>query len=123
MDKLNSLSYAYHYRHIDSTELFAQRAYDAAVGYAAGRAEALNNKAFVSIVRMDYDKAEQQLNEALSVTDNQIELYIAEVQLMRLCQRRSDNRAFYEHRERAESHLFRIKEERDALPERLQRRI
>ena len=123
VDKLNSLSYAYHYRHIDSTELFAQRAYDAAVGYAAGRAEALNNKAFVSIVRMDYDKAEQQLNEALSVTDNQIELYIAEVQLMRLCQRRSDNRAFYEHRERAESHLLRIREERDALPERLQRRM
>jgi len=123
VDKLNSLSYAYHYRHIDSTELFAQRAYDAAAGYAAGRAEALNNKAFVSIARMDYDKAEQQLNEALSVTDNQIELYIAEVQMMRLCQRRSDNRAFYEHRERAESHLLRIKEERDALPERLQRRM
>ena len=123
VDKLNSLSYAYHYRHIDSTELFAQRAYDAAAGYAAGRAEALNNKAFVSIARMDYDKAEQQLNEALSVTDNQIELYIAEVQMMRLCQRRSDNRAFYEHRERAESHLLRIREERDALPERLQRRM
>ena len=123
VDKLNSLSYAYHYRHIDSTELFAQRAYDAAASYAAGRAEALNNMAFVSIVRMDYDKAEQQLNEALSVTDNQIELYIAEVQLMRLCQRRSDNRAFYEHRERAESHLLRIREERDALPERLQRRM
>ena len=123
VDKLNSLSYAYHYRHIDSTELSAQRAYDAAAGYAAGRAEALNNKAFVSIARMDYDKAEQQLNEALSVTDNQIELYIAEVQMMRLCQRRSDNRAFYEHRERAESHLLRIREERDALPERLQRRM
>ena len=123
VDKLNSLSYAYHYRHIDSTELFAQRAYDAAAGYAAGRAEALNNKAFVSIARMDYDKAEQQLNEALSVTDNQIELYIAEVQMMRLCQRRSDNRAFYEHRERAENHLLRIREERDALPERLQRRM
>lgn len=123
VDKLNSLSYAYHYRHVDSTELFAQRAYDAAAGYAAGRAEALNNKAFVSIARMDYDKAEQQLNEALSVTDNQIELYIAEVQMMRLCQRRSDNRAFYEHRERAESHLLRIREERDALPERLQRRM
>lgn len=123
VDKLNSLSYAYHYRHIDSTELFAQRAYDAAAGYAAGRAEALNNKAFVSLARMDYDKAEQQLNEALSVTDNQIELYIAEVQMMRLCQRRSDNRAFYEHRERAESHLLRIREERDALPERLQRRM
>ena len=123
VDKLNSLSYAYHYCHIDSTELFAQRAYDAAAGYAAGRAEALNNKAFVSIARMDYDKAEQQLNEALSVTDNQIELYIAEVQMMRLCQRRSDNRAFYEHRERAESHLLRIREERDALPERLQRRM
>ena len=123
VDKLNSLSYACHYRDVDSTEIYAQRAYDAAVGYAAGRAEALNNMAFVSMVRMHYNHAEQQLNEALSITDNQIELYVAEIQYMRLCQRRSDNRAFYEHRERAQNHLLRIHEEREELPDRLQQRM
>ena len=123
VDKLNSLSYACHYRDIDSTEIYAQQAYDAADGYAAGRAEALNNMAFVSMVRMHYDQAEQQLDEALSITDNQIELYIAEIQYMRLCQRRSNNRAFYEHRERAQNHLQRIREEREELPARLQLRM
>ena len=123
VDKLNSLSYACHYRDIDSTEIYAQRAYDAAGDYTAGRAEALNNMAFVSMVRMHYDKAQQQLDEALAITDNQIELYVAEIQYMRLCQRRSDNRAFYEHRERAQNHLLRIREERQELPARLQQRM
>ena len=123
VDKLNSLSYACHYRDIDSTDIYAQQAYDAAEGYAAGRAEALNNMAFVSMVRMHYDQAEQQLNEALSITDNQIELYVAEIQHMRLCQRRSNNRAFYEHRERAQNHLQRIREDREELPARLQQRM
>ena len=123
VDKLNSLSYACHYRNIDSTELYARQAYDAAAHYDAGRAEALNNMAFVAMVRMHYDQAAQQLDEALSITDNQIELFVAEVQWMRLCQRRSDNRAFYEHRERALSHLQRIREERQELPERLSQRM
>ena len=122
VDKLNSLSYAFHYRDIDSTEYYAQRAYQQS-SFDDGRAEALNNLAFVSLVRMDYDKAEQQLNEALSLTDNQVELLIAEVQQMRLCQRRSNNRAFYEHREQAQSHLNRIREERSELSERLQKRL
>ena len=122
VDKLNSLSYAFHYRDIDSTAYYAQQAYQQS-SFDDGRAEALNNLAFVSLVRMDYDKAEQQLNEALSLTDNQVELLIAEVQQMRLCQRRSTNRAFYEHREQAQSHLNRIREERSELSERLQKRL
>lgn len=122
VDKLNSLSYAYHYRNIDSTEVYARRAYELA-SFDDGRAESLNNLAFVSMVRMDYNKAEQQLKEALSLTDNQVELLVSEVQMMRLCQRRSENRAFYEHREQAQRHLDRIQEGLDELPERLQQRL
>ena len=54
VDKLNSKAYAYHYRHIDSTEIIAKRAYQLADNYPAGKAEALNNMAFVNIVRMRY---------------------------------------------------------------------
>ena len=118
VDKLNSLSYACHYRYIDSTAYYAQKAYDLSEGYPAGRAEALNHLAFVSMVRMDYDRADQQLKEAISLTDNQIELLVAEVQQMRLCQRRSHNREFYEHREHAIECRNRINEEREALSER-----
>ena len=60
VDKLNGKSYAYHYRDIDSTEALALKAYELAADYDAGRAEALNNLAFVNIVRMRYNDAEKQ---------------------------------------------------------------
>ena len=118
VDKLNSQSYAYHYRNIDSTEALARRSFELAENYPAGRAEALNNMAFVNIVRMRYDDAEQQLNEAVETTDNQLQQLIAYVQQMRLCQRRSRNREFHEYRELANRTLRRIYEERDELNER-----
>ena len=123
VDRLNFLSYASHYRDIDSTEHYARQAYDLSADYDNGRAEALNNLAFVSMVHMDYEQAEQQLQEAIRISDNQIELLVAEIGYMRLCQRRSDNRAFYEHRELAQQHLNRINEERSHLSERLQLRM
>ena len=123
VDKLNSHSYDAHYRDITVAEQYAKQAYQKAANYDDGRAEALNNLAFVSIIRMDYNRAEQQLNEAMATTDNQVELLVAEVQHMRLCQRRSNNRAFYEHREKATNHLKRIEEEREMLPERMRQRM
>ncbi len=118
VDKLNSRSYACHYRNIDSTETYAKRALALSASYDDGCAEALNHLAFVSMVRMDYQRAEQQLKEAISLTDNQLELLVAEVQLMRLCQRQSRNREFHEHRERAHVCRSRIDEERGALSDR-----
>ena len=115
VDKLNIQSYAYHYRNIDSTLQLAQRAYQLAEGYDAGKAEALNNLAFVHIVKMEYDEAERLLHEVTDVTDNQLQLFISYVQQMRLCQRRSNNRAFHEYRELADLAMRRIHEERDLL--------
>ena len=117
VDKLNSQSYAYHYRNLDSAEVYARRAGDLSEGYQAGRAEALNNLAFVHIVRMQYDEAEQLLNEAIEVSDNQVQQLIAYVQQMRLCQRRSRNREFHEFRELADKAIRRIDEERQLLSE------
>lgn len=111
VDKLNAISYASHYRNIDSTEMYARRAYGLSKGYGAGRAEALNNLAFVHIVRMQYDEAGQLLDEVTEITDNQVQLLIAYVQQMRLCQRRSRNREFHEYREQADRALRRIEEE------------
>ena len=123
VDRLNSLSYAYHYRNIDSTEQFAKRALEASQSYDDGRAEALNNLAFVSIVRMDYQRAEELLNEAVAQTDNQIEMLVSYVQQMRLCQRGSKNREFYEYREKALDALKRVNEERNQLTERQHQRL
>ena len=123
VDKLNALSYAYHYKDVDSTEYYAKQAYDLSVHYDKGRAEALNNLAFTDIVKMQYDMAEQRLNEISQITDNQTELLVSYVQQMRLCQRRSKNREFYEYRENATEALKRINEERDQLSEPQLRRL
>lgn len=119
----NSTAYSYHYRNIDSTEHYARRALLYSENYVDGKAEALNNLAFACGARMDYKHAATLLDSVILLTDNQLELLIAEVQHMRLCQRRSENRAFYEHQEQALQHLKRINEERNTLSERQQRRM
>lgn len=118
VDKLNHKSYACHYRNVDSTEYYAKKAYDLSDQYDKGRAEALNNLAFVNIVRMRYVDAEKCLNEISEITDNQIQLFTSYVLQMRLCQRRSNNREFHEYRELADRALRRINEERSTLTER-----
>ena len=122
-DKLNSLSYAYHYCSLDSTEHYAQQALRMSASYDDGKAEALNNLAFVCIAQMRYEEAEQLLNEIPDITDNQIELLVSYIQQMRLCQRRSHNRDFYDYRELANNALRRINEDRATLDERQTARI
>ena len=123
VDYLNMLSYDCHYRQLDSTEMYARQAYDLSAGYGTGRAEALNNLAFVAISRMEYDSAQALLSQVPRLTDSQLELLVADVQLMRLCQRRSRNREFYDYREKARQALRRINEERTTLTERQLRRL
>ncbi len=122
-DKLNSLSYACHYRSLDSTERYARQALEAAPDYVDGQAEALNNLAFVRIAQMRYEEARQLLERIPRITNNQIELLISDIQQMRLCQRRSQNRAFYDYRGHALRALRRIEEERQQLDERQRQRL
>ena len=123
VDKLNSLSYACHYRHVDSTEVYARQVLSMSPLSDDSRAEALNNLAFVALVRMDYAAADSLLAQIIPLTDNQIELLVCYVQQMRLCQRRSMNREFYEFREKAVSAQKRISEERNQLTDRQRSRL
>ncbi len=118
VDELNSLSYAFHYRNLDSTKVLAERALRFSEDYPAGYAEACNNLAFVSIAKMNYKQAKRWLDSVEERSDNQIELLIADVQNMRLCQRESRNKDFYSYREKALVKLRRIAEEADNLPQR-----
>ena len=122
-DRLNSMAYAFHYRNLDSTAAYAQRALNVSGNYAAGRAEALNNMAFVRISKMEFETASKLLNDVKDITDNQVELLVADVQLMRLCQRQSRNKDFYNYRESALRRLKRIKEEAYNLSPRLRKRM
>lgn len=122
-DRLNSKAYAFHYRSLDSTAVYAQRAFDVSEDYADGRAEALNNLAFVHISKMEFEKASKLLNDVQNITDNQVELLVSDVQMMRLCQRQSRNKDFYNYRESALRRLKRIKEEAHNLSPRLRKRM
>lgn len=115
IDGLNSLSYAWHYRNLDSVKIYADSALALSGNYPAGKAEAYNNLAFVSTARMEYDKADSLLDLAIRSSDNQVELLVADVQYMRLCQRRSRNKDFYEYKERAADRINRINEELSAM--------
>ena len=123
VDKLNALSYAAHYRSLDSTEHYASQALRLSADYPDGQAEARNNLAFVRIAQMRYDDARLLLDSIPPTTDNQLELLVAYIQQMRLCQRMSENRAFYDYREKAKHALRRIDEERDVLTPSQQQRL
>lgn len=111
VDHLNEKAYAFHYRDLDSVRVYADKAMRLAGNYSAGRAEALNNLAFVETAEMRYKQAKAYLEEVGQITDNQIELLIANVQQMKLCQKQSHNKDFYVYSEQAQKQLTRIKDE------------
>ena len=123
VDRLNDISYSYHYRNIDSTQVYAKRAFEHSHNYGDGRAEAMNNLAFVEIARMKYAKAFKILTSIPEQTDNQIEQLVCDVQLMRLCQRRSENKNFYHYLQHAQGCLKRLNEDEELLDERQRARL
>ena len=123
VDRLNEVSYSYHYRNLDSTRAYAKRALELSQNYDDGRAEALNNLAFVEIARMNYARAFTILTSIHEQTDNQIEQLVSDVQLMRLCQRRSENKNFYHYLQHAQDCLKRIHEDEGLLDERQRARL
>lgn len=123
VDRLNDISYSYHYKSLDSAYVYAQRAKMLSGNYSSGIAESLNNLAFVNIAKMDYSLAKAQLDSVFSVSNNQIELLIADIQLMRLCQRQAHNKEFYDYREHALNRLRRIHSSHETISGRLRKRL
>ncbi len=123
VDHLNDMAYASHYRYIDVVDSCCKALQSLADGYADGTAERYNNEAFARMVKMDYHTAKQCLDTISELTDNQLELLVSYVQQMRLCQRQSRNKDFYDYRQRALLAQRRINEERGQLSPRQQRRL
>ena len=120
--QLNDKAYEYHYKSLDSVRIYADSIlHDRSAGNDV-KAEAHNNLAFYYIGKMRYDLADSILDIVDKETDNHIELCVSSIQRMRLCQRRSHNKAFYEFRQDAQSHMKRIHEEQ-GYTERQQKRI
>lgn len=123
IDTLNDKAYHFHYISLDSTIIYSNAALRKSVHYDAGRNEAMNNLAFADIIKMNFKEAEKKLNDILNSTDNRIELLVANTQMMRICQRQSRNKEFYDYYWKATLNLNRINEERSSLTERQLKRV
>lgn len=123
VDDYNDKAYAAHYRNLDSVKIYAKQALALSNGYNTGKAEALNNLAFVYLMQMHFDKAYTTLNEVMGSTDDQVELLVADIQMMRLCQRESNNKEYYDYNEEANKRFLRINEDKRLLTDRQRRRM
>lgn len=110
-EALNDLTYFYHYRSLDSVKVYADSVLANTSFSDEAHAEALNHLAFYYTQKMQYDRADSLLKEAYTISDNHIEILIACIQRMKLCQRCSQNKDFYEFRQLAQKHFNRIYEE------------
>ena len=110
VDTLNDRSYDMRYKNVDSARIYANKAYKEAekIEYKAGMSEALLNQAFYTITRMDYVKSDTLLSRADSLAEDDITRLCVEVQRMRLCQRRSQNKDFYVHKNEADRYMASI---------------
>lgn len=117
IDSLNRLSYDDRYRNLKESGRLALLAYEASEGYELGRMEALNNLAFADFMNLDFETAERRYKEVLETTNNELELLIADVGLMKIYQRTSQNKAFYDARNDALHRIKRIVEEENLLNE------
>ena len=108
---LNEKAYEAHYKSLDSTK----KALSLVTFESKEWAHAMNDMAFYYIAKMQYAEAERILDEVVENADDEIELMISRVQLMRLCQRKSQNKNFYHERHYALQHMKQIEKEYASL--------
>ena len=118
IDSLNGKAYAYRYRSLDSSYKYANEAYRQVNFYKSGKAEASNNLGFCAFMAMDFDRAETLHKEVYKLTKNELELLIADIGLMKICQRTAMNKEFYDYRNSALKRMKRIREESDLFADR-----
>ncbi|NDW11528.1 DUF5113 domain-containing protein [Bacteroides sp. 214] len=113
IDSLNYRAYMLRYKDLDSSYQLAKLAYEETSLYKQGKAEACNNLGFYAFMRMDFDEAERCYREVYSLTQNELELLIADVGMMKIYQRTSMNKEFYDYRNNALRRIRRLDEERN----------
>ena len=113
IDSLNGKAYAYRYRSLDFSYKYADAAYRQVNFYKSGKAEASNNLGFCAYMNMDFDRAEALHKEVYKLTKNELELLIADIGLMKICQRTAMNKEYYDYRNSALRRMKRIREESD----------
>ena len=115
VDSLNDMAADWLFVCPDSAMACALRAEKAAGGYSDGLCEAWSHQMSVCFLRMDFDHCHALYGRILHTTHNVIERLAAETQMMWICQRGSQNKAFFDHYDRALSHLDQIGREQECV--------
>lgn len=114
-DSLNRISYSYHYKNLDSCKFYAERALASAGNSSVGMAQAYNNLAFHSFMKMDFVRSRYYLQKVYALCNNELELLVADIGMMKICQRTSENKLFYDYRNSALKRMKRIDADIDAF--------
>ena len=120
IDSLNLLAYKYHYISLDSVDSYAKKALDIEkqISYNDGKYEALCNIAFAKYMRLDYIPAQNILNRIIEEADNELYKLVADVILMRIAQRRSENQEYFNCYNDANYRIKRIEDDKQFMTER-----
>lgn len=89
----------------------AIRAYELSSENTTQRVTALNNWGFCTFMRMDFEKASDLFLKAREEGNNEIELLVSDVGMMKICQRTAMNKEFYDYRNSALRRMKRISED------------
>ena len=114
-DSLNRQAYEIRYKDLNQSESFAREALEVGDADPSLRAEALNNLAFCAFMRMDFVLADSLLREVYEGTTNELECLVADVGMMKICQRTAMNKEFYDYRNSALRRMKLIGEDGKAL--------
>lgn len=122
-DSLNLVSYRMRYKNLDSACKAAQDAYKLSGNFPSLRAQALNNLGFCAYIHMDFEKAEDLFLKVYEESNNELECLVADIGMMKICQRTAMNKEFYDYRNSALRRMKRINDDRSAItdPEELER--
>lgn len=90
-------------------------AYRFSLNNSSLRAEALNNIGFCAFIHMDFETAEKFFQQVYETTTNELERLIADIGMMKICQRTAMNKEFYDYRNSALRRMKRINDDRSAI--------
>lgn len=102
---------------LDSAASCAEKASELCHKRSSQKAAATNTLADIAFARMDYTTASLLYRSVLEQSGNRIEWLWADIGMMNICQRISDNMAFYQYRDKALLELRSIDDEMENLSE------
>ncbi|WP_455672853.1 DUF5113 domain-containing protein [Phocaeicola sp.] len=122
-DSLNQVAYKLRYKDLESSCRAAHDAYKLSVDIPSLRAEALNNMGFCAFIHMDFESAEKFFLQVYETTTNELECLVADIGMMKICQRTAMNKEFYDYRNSALRRMKRINDDCSAItdPDELER--